>query len=75
MLIEKSKQGQEKAYRTFCVFNVIGKLLEQLLLVRLQAETERTDGLAETFSDFFVLDTNNEEEEHLLEEFIIRLAL
>ena len=48
VLIEKSKPGQvNKAYRPICLLNVLGKLMEQLLLYRLKREIENNGDLAE----------------------------
>lgn len=47
VLIEKHKPDQtEKAYRPICLLNVLGKLLERLILNRLNEEIERSGGLA-----------------------------
>lgn len=47
VLIEKNKSGQNKAYRPICLLNVFGKLMEQLLLIRLKSEIIRTGDLAD----------------------------
>lgn len=48
VLLEKeTKAGQQvKKYRPICLLNILGKLLEQLLLVRLKEEIDRTGGLS-----------------------------
>lgn len=49
VLLEKSRQeGQVNvSYRPLCMLNTIGKLMEQMLRVRLNEEIERTGGLAD----------------------------
>lgn len=48
VLIEKQKPDQQtKAYRPICVLNVLGKLMEQMILGRLQTEITRNGDLNE----------------------------
>lgn len=40
-------EGQPSSYRPLCLLNTLGKLFEQMLLIRLKEELDRTGGLAE----------------------------